>query len=214
VQRDERQGMRLTRLRLNGFKSFADPTELAIAPGLTGVVGPNGCGKSNLLKRCAGSWARRGPPQMRGQGMEDVIFAGTARTGARGPMPRWRCISRRGGGRDRSSCRPHLARWRLGLSAGGQGGAGPGHPGDVRGRGLGARSRRPWCGRGRSASSSGQKPQARRRSDRGSGGDRGAAGAAGRGRGQAVGGGGEPRPRGGGDGRAGGAAQRAGAAGA
>ena len=41
--------MRLTRLRLNGFKSFADPTELLIAKGLTGVVGPNGCGKSNIV---------------------------------------------------------------------------------------------------------------------------------------------------------------------
>ena len=42
--------MRFTRLRLNGFKSFVDPTDLVIAEGLTGVVGPNGCGKSNLLE--------------------------------------------------------------------------------------------------------------------------------------------------------------------
>ena len=42
--------LRLTGLRLAGFKSFADPTELPVAPGLTGVVGPNGCGKSNLLE--------------------------------------------------------------------------------------------------------------------------------------------------------------------
>ena len=42
--------MHFTRLRLLGFKSFVDPTELVIAPGLTGVVGPNGCGKSNLLE--------------------------------------------------------------------------------------------------------------------------------------------------------------------
>ncbi|OZA12542.1 MAG: hypothetical protein B7Y02_07170, partial [Rhodobacterales bacterium 17-64-5] len=42
--------MRLTRLRLNGFKSFVDPTDLVIHEGLTGVVGPNGCGKSNLLE--------------------------------------------------------------------------------------------------------------------------------------------------------------------
>lgn len=42
--------MRLTRLRLNGFKSFVDPTDLMILEGLTGVVGPNGCGKSNLLE--------------------------------------------------------------------------------------------------------------------------------------------------------------------
>ena len=42
--------MKITRLRLLGFKSFVDPTELVVEPGLTGVVGPNGCGKSNLLE--------------------------------------------------------------------------------------------------------------------------------------------------------------------
>ncbi|MCB1389549.1 MAG: AAA family ATPase, partial [Rhodobacteraceae bacterium] len=42
--------LQFTRLRLNGFKSFVDPTELVIREGLTGVVGPNGCGKSNLLE--------------------------------------------------------------------------------------------------------------------------------------------------------------------
>jgi chromosome segregation protein len=75
--------MRLTRLRLNGFKSFADPTELAIAPGLTGVVGPNGCGKSNLLEALRWVMGETRPTQMRGQGMEDVIFAGTTRRGPR-----------------------------------------------------------------------------------------------------------------------------------
>ncbi|HVG49644.1 MAG TPA: AAA family ATPase [Rubellimicrobium sp.] len=75
--------MRLTRLRLNGFKSFADPTELLIAPGLTGVVGPNGCGKSNLLEALRWVMGETRPTQMRGQGMEDVIFAGTTRRGAR-----------------------------------------------------------------------------------------------------------------------------------
>ncbi|TNC52388.1 chromosome segregation protein SMC [Rubellimicrobium rubrum] len=75
--------MRLTRLRLNGFKSFADPTELHIAPGLTGVVGPNGCGKSNLLEALRWVMGETRPTQMRGQGMEDVIFAGTTRRGAR-----------------------------------------------------------------------------------------------------------------------------------
>ncbi|TNC74812.1 chromosome segregation protein SMC [Rubellimicrobium roseum] len=75
--------MRLTRLRLNGFKSFADPSELSIAPGLTGVVGPNGCGKSNLLEALRWVMGETRPTQMRGQGMEDVIFAGTARRGAR-----------------------------------------------------------------------------------------------------------------------------------
>ena len=42
--------MKFTRLRLSGFKSFVEPTDLLIEPGLTGVVGPNGCGKSNLLE--------------------------------------------------------------------------------------------------------------------------------------------------------------------
>ncbi|EPX83723.1 RecF/RecN/SMC N terminal domain protein, partial [Rubellimicrobium thermophilum DSM 16684] len=69
--------MRLTRLRLHGFKSFADPTELRIEPGLTGIVGPNGCGKSNLLEALRWVMGETRPSQMRGEGMADVIFAGT-----------------------------------------------------------------------------------------------------------------------------------------
>ena len=49
--------MKLTRLRLLGFKSFVEPTDFAIEPGLTGVVGPNGCGKSNLVEALRWSWA-------------------------------------------------------------------------------------------------------------------------------------------------------------
>jgi chromosome segregation protein len=67
-----------TRLRLSGFKSFVDPTELVIAPGLTGVVGPNGCGKSNLLEALRWVMGENRPTAMRGGGMEDVIFAGAA----------------------------------------------------------------------------------------------------------------------------------------
>lgn len=69
--------MQFKRLRLAGFKSFVDPTELWIEPGLTGVVGPNGCGKSNLLEALRWVMGESRPKSMRGGGMEDVIFAGT-----------------------------------------------------------------------------------------------------------------------------------------
>ena len=75
--------MQFTRLRLNGFKSFVDPTDLVIAEGLTGVVGPNGCGKSNLLEALRWVMGENRPTAMRGGGMEDVIFAGTATRPAR-----------------------------------------------------------------------------------------------------------------------------------
>ncbi|KGJ05798.1 condensin subunit Smc [Paracoccus halophilus] len=76
--------MRFDRLRLNGFKSFVDPTDLVIHEGLTGVVGPNGCGKSNLLEALRWVMGENRPTAMRGEGMEDVIFAGTSRRSARG----------------------------------------------------------------------------------------------------------------------------------
>jgi len=69
--------MRIRRLRLSGFKSFVEPAELRIEPGLTGVVGPNGCGKSNLLEAIRWVMGESSPKSMRGGGMEDVIFAGT-----------------------------------------------------------------------------------------------------------------------------------------
>ncbi|MDM7459373.1 MAG: AAA family ATPase, partial [Paracoccus sp. (in: a-proteobacteria)] len=75
--------MRFDRLRLNGFKSFVDPTDLVIRQGLTGVVGPNGCGKSNLLEALRWVMGENRPTAMRGDAMEDVIFAGTARRTAR-----------------------------------------------------------------------------------------------------------------------------------
>ena len=75
--------MRFTKLRLNGFKSFVDPTDLMIADGLTGVVGPNGCGKSNLLEAMRWVMGESRPTAMRGGGMEDVIFAGAATRPAR-----------------------------------------------------------------------------------------------------------------------------------
>ena len=70
--------MQVTKLRLSGFKSFGQPTELLIEPGLTGIVGPNGCGKSNLidaLRWVMGETSARG---LRGDEMDAVIFAGTA----------------------------------------------------------------------------------------------------------------------------------------
>ena len=70
--------MRIKRLKLSGFKSFVEPAELRIEPGLTGVVGPNGCGKSNLLEAIRWVMGESSPKSMRGGGMEDVIFAGTA----------------------------------------------------------------------------------------------------------------------------------------
>ena len=75
--------MRFTKLRLNGFKSFVDPTDLVIHDGLTGVVGPNGCGKSNLLEALRWVMGENRPTAMRGGGMEDVIFNGAATRGAR-----------------------------------------------------------------------------------------------------------------------------------
>ena len=70
--------MQIKRLRLSGFKSFVDPADLRIEPGLTGVVGPNGCGKSNLLEALRWTMGEGSPKSLRGAGMEDVIFAGTA----------------------------------------------------------------------------------------------------------------------------------------
>jgi chromosome segregation protein len=69
--------MKITRLRLLGFKSFVDPTELVIEPGLTGVVGPNGCGKSNLLEALRWVMGETSHKSMRAAAMDDVIFAGT-----------------------------------------------------------------------------------------------------------------------------------------
>jgi chromosome segregation protein len=69
--------MKFTKLRLTGFKSFVEPTELVIEPGLTGVVGPNGCGKSNLLEALRWAMGENSYKSMRGSGMEDVIFSGT-----------------------------------------------------------------------------------------------------------------------------------------
>ena len=75
--------MQFTKLRLSGFKSFVDPTELAIEGGLTAVVGPNGCGKSNLLEALRWVMGETSPKQMRGGAMDDVIFNGTEQRSSR-----------------------------------------------------------------------------------------------------------------------------------
>jgi chromosome segregation protein len=75
--------MQFTRLRLTGFKSFVDPTELLIEPGTTGVVGPNGCGKSNLVEALRWVMGETSAKRMRGGEMDDVIFNGTSDRPAR-----------------------------------------------------------------------------------------------------------------------------------
>ncbi|MBF0166345.1 MAG: chromosome segregation protein SMC [Alphaproteobacteria bacterium] len=71
------------RIRLAGFKSFVDSSELVIEPGLTGVVGPNGCGKSNLVEALRWAMGETSAKQMRGADMDDVIFGGTQSRPAR-----------------------------------------------------------------------------------------------------------------------------------
>jgi chromosome segregation protein len=75
--------MQVERLRLAGFKSFVEPAELAIEPGLTGIVGPNGCGKSNLVEALRWVMGEASPKRLRGGEMDDVIFAGSGNRPAR-----------------------------------------------------------------------------------------------------------------------------------
>ena len=69
--------MQFSRLRAVGFKSFIDPVEFIIEPGMTGIVGPNGCGKSNLVEAVRWVMGEHSAKRMRGSGMDDVIFNGT-----------------------------------------------------------------------------------------------------------------------------------------
>jgi chromosome segregation protein len=75
--------MKLTRLRLIGFKSFVEPTDFAIEPGLTGVVGPNGCGKSNLVEAVRWVMGEASYKAMRAAEMDDVIFSGNTQRPSR-----------------------------------------------------------------------------------------------------------------------------------
>src|SRR3974390_2968837 len=75
--------MKLTRLRLHGFKSFVEPTDFLIEPGLTGVVGPNGCGKSNLVEALRWAMGETSHKSLRAADMDAVIFAGSGHRRAR-----------------------------------------------------------------------------------------------------------------------------------
>ncbi len=66
------------RLRIVGFKSFAEPASVEVHPGLTGIVGPNGCGKSNVVEALRWAMGEQSTRSLRAGEMDDVIFAGTA----------------------------------------------------------------------------------------------------------------------------------------
>ena len=82
-QGKKKTSMKLTRLRLIGFKSFVEPTDFLIEPGLTGVVGPNGCGKSNLVEALRWVMGENSYKSMRATDMDQVIFAGSGHRPAR-----------------------------------------------------------------------------------------------------------------------------------
>jgi chromosome segregation protein len=75
--------LKIDKVRIAGFKSFADPVEFPVPPGITGIVGPNGCGKSNLIEALRWAMGETSAKRMRAEGMDDVIFGGTETRPAR-----------------------------------------------------------------------------------------------------------------------------------
>ena len=75
--------VQFNRIRIAGFKSFAEPAVVEILPGLTGIVGPNGCGKSNVVEALRWAMGETSAKSLRGGEMDDVIFAGTSGRPAR-----------------------------------------------------------------------------------------------------------------------------------
>src|SRR5947207_12642000 len=79
-----RGSMRIKRIELNGFKSFLERTVLELPPGVTAIVGPNGCGKSNVVDAIRWVLGEQSPKHLRGAAMEDVVFAGNTESGPLG----------------------------------------------------------------------------------------------------------------------------------